>query len=172
MNPPARATLNAPEPTQGAEFGHIVVVRGEIIVVGDFGETNAGRVHIFQPGAAAFTSSGLTIDPSSVKAGDTVTVSVECSNEGSRSGSHTVTLKIDEEVEGEKTVTLDPDESTTVSFEVSATEEGSYSVDVNGLTGSDEVKKAQTGIPGFPIESIIAGLIIVLLAQWLYQRRN
>jgi len=81
-------------------------------------------------------------------------------------------LKVDGEVEGEKTVTLGPDESTTVSFEVSTTEEGSYSVDVNGLSGSFEVKKAQTGIPGFPIESIIAGLTLVLLAQWLYQRRN
>lgn len=166
------ATLNAPEPTQGAEFGNIVVVRGEIVVVGDFGETKAGMVHIFQPGAADFTSSGLTIDPSSVKAGGTVTVSVECSNEGSRSGSHTITLKIDGEIEDEKTVTLGPDESTTVSFEVSATEEGIYSVDVNGLSGSFEVKKAQTGIPGFPIESIIAGLTLVLLAQWLYHRRS
>jgi hypothetical protein len=167
------ATLNAPEPTQGAEFGHIVVVRGEIIVVGDFGETKTGMVHIFQPGAAAFTASGLTIDPSSVKAGGTVTVSVECSNEGSRSGSHTITLKVDGEVEDEKTVTLDPDGSTSVSFEVSAAEEeGSHSVDVNGLTGSFEVKKAQTGIPGFPLESIIAGLTIVLLTQWLYQRRR
>jgi len=99
-------------------------------------------------------------------------ISVECSNEGSRSGSHTITLKVDGEFEGEKTVTLDPDESTTVSFEVSATEEGSYSVDVNGLTGSFEVRKAQTGIPGFPLESIIAGLAIVLLAQWLYHRKS
>jgi len=166
------ATLSAPEPTLRTEFGNLVFVKGEIIVVGEYGATKVGRLYIFQPGAAAFTASGLTIDPSSVKAGGTVTISVECSNEGSRSGSHTITLKIDGEFEGEKTVTLDPDESTTVSFEVSATEEGSYSVDVNGLTGSYEVKKAQTGIPGFPIEAIIAGLTIVLLAQWLYQRKS
>ena len=51
----------------------------------------------------------------------------------------------------------------TVSFEVSAAEEGAYSVDVNGLSGSYEVRKAQTGIPGFPMESIIVGLVIMLL---------
>ena len=165
-------TLSAPEPTLQTKFGNLVLVKGEIIVVGELGSSKVGRVYIFQPGAADFTSSGLTIEPSSVKAGGTVTVSVECSNEGSRSGSHTITLKVDGEVEDEKTVTLDPDESTTVSFEVSATEEGSYSVDVNGLTGSFEVRKAQTGIPGFPLESIIAGLAIVLLAQWLYHRKS
>ena len=166
------ATLSAPEPTLRTEFGNLVFVKGEIIAVTEYGASKVGRLYIFQPGAAAFTSSGLTIDPSSVKAGGTVTISVECSNEGSRSGSHTITLKVDGEVEGEKTVTLDPDESTSVSFEVSATEEGSYSVDVNGLTGSYEVKKAQTGIPGFPIESIVAGLAIVLLAQRLIHRRR
>lgn len=165
-------TLSAPEPTLRTEFGNLVFVKGEIIAVMEYGASKVGRLYIFQPGAAAFTSSGLTIDPSSVKAGGTVTVSVECSNEGSRSGSYTITLKIDGEVEDEKTVTLDPDESTTVSFEVSAAEEGSHSVDVNSLTGSYEVKKAQTGIPGFPLESIIAGLTIVLLAQWLYHRRS
>ncbi len=165
-------TLSAPEPTQGAEFGNIVVVRGEIIVVGGFGETKTGRIHIFQPGAAAFTASDLTIEPSSVKAGGTVTVSVECSNEGSRSGSQTFTLKIDGEVENEKTVTLDPEGSTTVRFEVSAPEEGIYSVDVNGLTGSYEVKKAQTGIPGFPVESLIAGLAVAVLILWFLQRRS
>jgi len=59
-----------------------------------------------------------------------------------------------------------------VSFEVSATEEGSHSVDVSGLTGSYEVRRAQTGIPGFPVESIIAGLAIASLAHRLHRRRG
>jgi len=162
-------TLSAPEPTLGTKFGDSVLVKGEIIVVGELGSSNVGRVYVFQPGAAAFTTSGLTIEPSSVKAGGTVTISVDCSNEGSKSGSHTITLKVDGEVEDEKTVTLDPDGSTSVSFEVSSTEEGSYSVDVNGLTGSFKV----TGvIPGFPVESMIAGLAVATLVLWFRQRTS
>ena len=165
-------TLSAPEPTARTEFGSRVFVKGEIIVVGEYGAIKVGRLYVFQPGAAYFTSSGLTIDPGSVRVGDTVTITVECCNEGSRAGSHTVTLKVDGEVEDEKTVTLDPDDTTTVSFEVSATEEGSHSVDVSGLTGSYEVRRAQTGIPGFPVESILAGLAIASLAHWLHSRRS
>jgi hypothetical protein len=165
-------TLSAPEPTARTEFGSRVFVKGEIIVVGEYGAIKVGRLYVFQPGAAYFTSSGLTIDPGSVRVGDTVTITVECCNEGSRADSHTVTLKVDGEVEDEKTVTLDPGLTTTVSFEVSATEEGSHSVDVSGLTGSYEVRRAQTGIPGFPVESIIAGLAIASLAHWLHRRRS
>jgi uncharacterized membrane protein len=120
----------------------------------------------------SFEMSGLSVNPNSVKEGESVTISADVTNTGMLSGSHTIMLKIDDEDEDEKTVTLDPDESTTVSFEVSATEEGSYSVDVNGLSGSFEVKKAQTGIPGFPIESMVLGLAVVLLAQWLIHRRS
>ena len=69
-------------------------------------------------------------------------------------------------------MTLDAGESTTVSFDVSSTQEGTYSVDVNGLTGSFDVKKAQTGIPGFPVESLIAGLAVVLLVLWFRQRTS
>jgi hypothetical protein len=104
-----------------------------------------------------------------VKEGGSVTISADVTNTGTISGSHTITLKIDDEFEDEKTVTLDLDESTSVSFEVSAIEEGSYSVDVNELSGSYKVEKAQTGLS---IEAILAGLAIVLLALWLYHRRS
>jgi len=171
------ATLLAPAPAVDAEFGWPVAVRGDIIVVGENYANleeapEAGRVHVFRKGMVSFEMSSLSINPSSVKEDESITISADVTNTGTIFGSHTITLKIDDEFEDEKTVTLNPDESTTVSFEVPATEEGSYSVDVNGLTGSYEVRKAQTGIPGFPIESIILGLAIVLLVQWLYHRRS
>lgn len=171
------ATLLAPAPAVDAEFGWPVAVRGDIIVVGENYANleeapEAGRVYVFRKGMVSFEMSSLSVNPSSVKEDELVTISADVTNTGTISGSHTIILKIDNEFEDEKTVTLNPDESTTVSFEVPATEEGSYSVDVNGLTGSYEVRKAQTGIPGFPIESIILGLAIVLLAQWLYHRRS
>jgi hypothetical protein len=161
-------TLSSPELTLGTEFGTLVCVEGEIIVVGAPGASNE-RVYVFQPGAVDFTLSGLSVNPGSVNVGGTVTISVECSNEGSMSGSHTVTLRIDGEVEDEKTVTVAPDESMTVSFDAPTSEKGTYSVEIEGLTGSYEVRG---GIPGFPVESLIAGLAVAILVLWARQRTS
>lgn len=138
-------------------------------------DIDEGKIELYfeiTEGAAVFELDSLTINPSSIRVGDTITVSIDCRNEGNKAGSHTVTLIIDGEVEGEKTVTLNPDGSTSVSFEVSTSEEGVYSVDVNGLSGSFEVKKAQTGIPGFPLESIVISVVLAVLVLWLIQRQR
>jgi len=121
---------------------------------------------------ASFEVSNLSIEPDSVKEGEPVSITVECSNTGGVSGSYDVVLKIDGETEDTTSVTVDAGESTTVTFQVLTSESGTYLVEVHGLTGSIEVRRAKTGIPGFPIESIIAGLTIVLLAKWLYHRRS
>jgi len=176
------ATLHSPTPGVAASFGYSVATNGEIVVVGEHyaevdGEIKAGRVHIFQAGAAAFTSSGLTIDPSKVDVGGKVTISVEVANAGGKSGTHTVALKVDGEVEDEKTVTLNPDETKTVSFEVLASQLGTFSVEIDGLSGSytvsePEKKKPGIVIPGFPHESMIIGLAIGAVMLWLIQRNQ
>jgi hypothetical protein len=179
-------TLQAPIPGVGAEFGSTMAASEDILVIGEpgadvEGKGKAGRVYIFQAGAAAFTSSGLNIEPSSVDVGGTVTISVEVTNTGAKSGTHTVALMIDGEVEDETTVTLNPDESETVSFQVSAAEQGSYSVEVDGLTGSytsytvtetPENPSFGDRIPGFPYEAIIIGLMTGIFIIWLLQRRH
>jgi hypothetical protein len=76
---------------------------------------------------------------------------------------------IDGEVEDEETVTLAPDESTTVSFDAPTSEKGTYSIEIEGLTGSYEVKG---GIPGFPVESLMAGLAVAILILWYCQRTS
>jgi hypothetical protein len=133
------------------------------------GFSKRGKVHVYQAGTVDFTSSGLTINPGSVSVGGAVMISVECSNEGSMSGSHTVALMINGDVEDEETVTLVPDESTTVSFDAPTSEKGTYSVEIEGLTGSYEVKG---GIAGFPVESLIVGLAVAILVLWARQRTN
>jgi plastocyanin len=168
------ATLQSVEPKEDAEFGYPVRVEGDIIVVGEYladldEVSRAGRVYVFRKGMASFEMSGLSVNPSSVNVGGSVTISVECSNEGSMSGSHTVTLKIDGEVEDEKTVTVAPNESTTISFDAPTSEKGTYSVEIEGLTGSYEVKG---GIPGFPVESMIIGLAVAILVLWFRQRTS
>ena len=176
------AILQSPEPYPGAQFGFSVSVSEDIAVVGEIsanveGKTKAGMVHIFQAGAAAFTSSGLNIDPISVDLGGTVTISVEVTNTGAKSGTHKVALMIDGEVEDEKTVTVNPDETGTVSFEVSASELGTFSVEIDGLTGSYTVTEPEEPsiwerIPGFQYESIVLGLVVGVLVLSLIQRRR
>jgi uncharacterized Zn-binding protein involved in type VI secretion len=122
-------------------------------------------------------TSGLTIDPNSVEKGETVTVSVEVTNTGEESGTHDVTLMIDGDVKEEKTVTLNPNESETVSFEVSTSQLGTFEVEVNGLSGSYTVTEKEEepfgGIPGFPYEVIILGVVAgVVILWWMKQRRN
>ena len=125
-----------------------------------------------EPKEPVFEMSNLAVDPDSVKEGETVTVSVECSNVGTGAGSHTVVLMVNGENEDEETVSLDPGDSTTISFDAPTSEVGTLSVEIEGLTGSYEVIKAQTGIPGFPIESLISGLVVAFLILWFRQRAS
>ncbi|MDO9580697.1 MAG: CARDB domain-containing protein, partial [Bacteroidales bacterium] len=90
---------------------------------------------------AAFSISSLTISPSEVYVGEAVTISFSVANTGGQSGSYTVTLKINGVVEATKEVTVAAGKSESVSFTTSKNVAGTYSVDVNGLTGSFIVKE-------------------------------
>jgi hypothetical protein len=139
-----------------------------------------GKIELFydtSEGAAVFELSSLTIDPSSVEVGGEVSVCVEVANTGDKSGTYNVTLKIDDDVEEEKAVSLNPDEVETVSFDVSASEPGTVSVEIDGLSGSYTVTEPEEPsfwerIPGFQYESIVLGLAIGVLVLLLIQRRR
>jgi hypothetical protein len=172
------ATLQSSEPTDGTGFGFVVSIFKDMIVVSEFAtineDPNAGRVYFFKEGTLAFDLSGLKVDPSSVKEGGSVSISCDVANTGTLSGSHTVTLKIEGEVKDEKKVSLDAGGSETVSFEVACDSVGVFNVDVNGETGSYTVEQTSfiDRIPGFPIESIIIGLALLVLSMWLIQRKQ
>jgi hypothetical protein len=130
---------------------------------------------------ASFKVSDLNISPESVKIGEDVTITVKVTNTGGEKGSYTVTLKIDGEVEDEEAVTLNSAEAKNVSFDVSTSQEGTFDVDVDGLGGSFTVTKSSEteekpsgggGIPGFPYESIVLGVILGVIVLWLVQRRE
>lgn len=129
-------------------------------------------------GTPEFTLSNLVIEPSSAEVGDNVSISVKVDNVGDESGSYVLTLKIDGNVKDEKTVTLGPDESRTVSFDYNASDDGTCSVAVNDLSGTFTVTTPSTqetetseeeetqgggGIPGFPFETIVLGLLMGIL---------
>ena len=168
--------IHSPDPQQRGGFGganlprNSISISGNRILVGEFGAnlegvTGAGRVHIIEKGSFTVIVSDLSIEPSSVQVGETVTCTVKCTNSGTFPGNYNVTFKVENELKDEKTISIKASDSETVSFETIAEEAGEFNVDVNGETGSYEVKKVQTGIPGFPIEAIIIGTMTAFMSS-------
>ncbi len=125
---------------------------------------------------AEFVVNNLLIEGDSVQVGDAVEISVQVSNVGGLVGAHTVVLRVNEEVEDEFEVTLDPDGSDTVLFEYSPTQAGNYTVVIGDLSGSFTVEEqtivetpsetdteSSGGIPGYPVWSIVIALLLISL---------
>lgn len=90
----------------------------------------------YKPPGAEFKVSDLVISPTEVNPGQPVTISCTVTNIGSEAGSKTIECKVEGTKMAEQSVTLAPGESKTVSFEVTPTVAKTYSVSVDGLTGS------------------------------------
>ena len=116
---------------------------------------------------AFFEVSDLNINPSSVRLGETVTISITVKNTGGKTGLHSVTLKVDNHVVDTKRITLKSGQSATVGFTYTPTSEGTYSIDVNGLTGSLTVSKEEVQAPAEIPWLIIIGVLVVLVAAVL-----
>jgi putative hemolysin len=93
----------------------------------------------------------LSISPSTVRAGQDVTVTVEVTNIGEVEGSHTVTLRLDGQVEGSRELMLDPGASESVAFTVTRDVPGTYSVHIGGLRGEFTVVGPQWEIANLSI---------------------
>ena len=125
------------------------------------------------PAPAAFEVSSLSISPTEVDIGEAVDITVLVTNTGGQSGDYQVILKINGIVEADRDVALDADASEKVSFNTSKDTAGTYLVDVNGLTGSFEVKQPLS--PAKPINwwligGIIAAVAIVAFVIFLLRR--
>ncbi|RLJ01882.1 MAG: hypothetical protein DRP11_03745 [Candidatus Aenigmatarchaeota archaeon] len=129
------------------------------------------------PAPAEFEVSDLSVSPSEVEPGESVTVSATVSNVGEESGSYTVELKVDGVVVDSETVTLDGGTSTSVSFTVTSEVEGSHTVAVDGLSGSFTVTAPPPPPPPpKPFPWIWVGLIVVIVVvvvlYYLYRQRT
>jgi PKD repeat protein len=112
--------------------------------VGEFNVTVAGLTGSFEvkapPEPAEFKVTDLEITPEEVEEGEAVTVSVDVTNVGEKEGSYTVELVLDGIVVGSEEITpLGGGMTATVVFELTRGE-GTYQVEVDGLTGSFTVK--------------------------------
>jgi len=135
------------------------------------------------PAPAEFKVSDLSVKPAEVEPGETVTITVSVANTGGTEGSYAVILKINDVKEAEKSVTVAPGESQDVSFNVTREEAASYTVSVDGLSGSftvvapapeeapPEAPPAKPG-PNWPmIGGIIAAVVAVALVIFFRRRR-
>jgi len=107
-------------------------------------------VTLGKPPAAAFTTSNLIISPSEVDVGESVAISVSITNAGNAAGSYEVTLKINGVVEATEEVTLSAGTSQGVTFTTARDVAGTYTVDVDGLSGSFTVKEKPAPPPPAP----------------------
>jgi hypothetical protein len=109
------------------------------------------------PNPAHFVASSLNIVPFEVKTEETVTISLNVTNDGEVVGTYTAELKINGDVVDSKAVTLEGGQSEPVSFAVSASEAGTYEVTVSSLSGSFTVVKSSI----WWIYLIIAAVVII-----------
>lgn len=80
---------------------------------------------------SGFQLSAFEVSPSEVRPGDPVTVTVDVTNLGDASGRSTVQLYVDDRAVESRAVNLDPDETTTVEFELSFDDPGRRLIRVN-----------------------------------------
>jgi hypothetical protein len=92
------------------------------------------------PKPAEFIISDLTITPNEVISGASVTIKVTVINIGKLSSTYEVNLKIDYAVQGTEKVTLDGGASQNVTFRVTKWTARTYSVSIDGQSGTLMVK--------------------------------
>jgi hypothetical protein len=113
-------------------------------IVDETANTVAGSVEHFTMFAmivdmsppANFNISSLSINPTSVKTGESVTITVKATNTGGRAGMLTLILKANSIEEVRKSVALTAGSSETVTFTVVKDIPATYNIDVSGLAGS------------------------------------
>jgi len=155
-------TLQAPTPEENAEFGFAVAVSGDTVVVGEYKAdvevTNEGRAHVFDldgkllatlqsptPGVAAYFGYSVAVS------GDTILVGEPSS-------------KVEGESKAGRAYIFGPGPGTEPETEPEPETETTE-------TKPAAEEKSSGGIPGFPYESIILGLVIGAFALWLLCRK-
>jgi uncharacterized repeat protein (TIGR02543 family) len=97
-----------------------------------------------KPMPATFELSAITISPTEVETGEETKLCITVSNVGEETDSYELTIKINNEMVETRSITLAGGSSREVTFTVSMDIAGTYTVDVNGRSGSFVVKRAST----------------------------
>ncbi len=121
---------------------------------------------------AAFTATDLVVDPGKVKTGKTANISVSVANGSIVPGTYKVVLKINGEEADSQTVNVPAGASETVSFAVTEHKAGTYSIDVNGLTGSLVVSSPTNWALIGGLIGGLAAVALVIVGVVLMRRRR
>jgi parallel beta-helix repeat protein len=108
--------------------------------------------------------SNLSISLSEAEVGEPITVSVEVRNVGETEGTYRIALKLNGTVEATKDVTLSGGGSSVVTFRVNKDVAGTYSVEVDGLTGFFRLKVKAVPPAAPPWHLYVAAAIIIMAA--------
>ena len=134
------------------DTGEWVVLEGGTVDVGN--HTISVSVNHFTPfsilaytRSAAFKVIDLTINPEEVSAGQTVAIVPLITNTGDLSGSYEVTLRIDDTAVETKEVTIAGGSEDRVAFIITRDAAGTYTVNVDGLSGTFKVKEPPPPAP-------------------------
>jgi len=98
------------------------------------------------PDLGAYTLSELSITPAAVESGKPVTVTVKVTNAALEAGTYDAVLKVNGVTQESKSVNVAASGSATVSFTVTKTTAGTYTVAVGDLSGSFKVTAANISV--------------------------
>jgi hypothetical protein len=125
------------------------------------------------PAPAAFMVSSLIISLLEVAFEEEVSISVTVTNTGDLEGTYTVTLKINGAVEAIENVELAGGATKLVTFKVVEDTEGTYNVEVNGLTGSfSVVALLPLEVPWIIIIALLVSATAAAAAFYMWRRRK
>ena len=128
---------------------------------------------------AAFAISNMTATPISSKSGNQVNISINIANTSKVQGTKSLLLKINDNVEAQQDVVLDPGESQVVTFTVNKNTPGTYKASIDPLSADFVITSApatqQSNDSGVPVVGIFIGgflLVFLIILLIIRQRRQ
>ena len=162
----------APSSGYHAQVSFETLIAGTYQVsVGDLTETFTVLAPEPESEPAEFEFSNLVIVP---KEDLSVTISVDMVNIGEETGTYTVELELDGEALDTEEVTLEGDASAMISFELTRGE-GTYEVEVEGLTGSFTIVLPEPDPPFWTGPKIAVIVIVVIggiMVTYVWRKRR
>jgi hypothetical protein len=122
------------------------------------------------PKPADINVKSVIISKASVKQGEEVTINATLENAGELSGNYTLVFSLDGVEKDSSTVTLEGGKTLSKTVKFSSSVEGVHTVKVGGESVVFEVEKSQTGISGYPFESVLIGVMLVIIILILRTR--
>jgi len=119
-----------------------------------------------------FSLSDLTVDPIEVEQNGEILISVKLTNVGNKKSNYTVELEMDNEKIDEKTISLDTNDSTTVTFTTSSEVVGTHSVRIGDLIEIFTTKEIENESFQIPPIVIDLGIIAIVVGAIYYLRKT